>query len=74
MSQLTHRFQESDIDWKQKKSDFIFGFAIRTKDYLMMGFGFEPDDGLENMRHNLAVLYKEAKQELIRRGIKYEEY
>lgn len=70
-TELVNYFEKTNVNWKYMRDSSLIDFIVHTKIYIN-NFNFAGIEGLNNFKSNLHTLYKEAKDELINRGIKYE--
>lgn len=70
-NELVNYFEKTTINWSLMRDSSLIDFIVHTKIYIN-NFNFAGIDGLSNFKSNLHTLYKEAKDELNKRGVKYE--
>jgi hypothetical protein len=70
-NELVNYFDKTNINWSNMRDSSLIDFVVHTKLYIN-NFNFAGVDGLSNFKSNLHTLYKEAKIELNKRGLKYE--
>lgn len=70
-NELVNYFDKTTVKWELMRDSSLIDFIVHTKMYIN-NFNFAGIDGLTNFKSDLHTLFKEAKTELSKRGVKYE--
>lgn len=71
MKELCNEFESTGKDWSQERTENLYSFGIRLKDFLAH-FNFATIDGLDNLNSNLHVILREITKELRNRNLRLE--